>query len=282
VSGRILPALGSTEPWGGGQVTAHAHCVLAPNPSAWTLDGTNTWLVTDPGGSRAVVVDPGPRDDEHAAAITDLAAALDVRIEAIVLTHGHADHSESARGLGQAWRVPVRAVDPSHRLGSEGLTAGAAIALGDGALRVIATAGHTFDSVCLLVEHDGVVLTGDTVLGRGTAVIAWPDGSLGEYLDSLARLARLLDEHEVGYLLPGHGPALDHPAAVIAAYREHRRLRLAEVADLVRAGIDTPEGIVAAVYRDVPREVRPAAQMSARAQLAYLADRSEGRSVTNP
>ncbi len=270
MSGRVLPVTGSADPWFGGVVTAAAACVLAPNPSAWTLDGTNTWLLSGPDATDAIVVDPGPLDAGHGAAVRAAADAAGLRISGIVLTHGHADHSASARTLGEQWRVPVRAVDPQLRLGDEGLPPGAVLPLGSGELRVVATPGHSSDSVCLLLPHDGSVLTGDTVLGRGTTVVAWPDGDLASYLDSLGRLADLIEASGAVRLLPGHGPVLGDPAGVIAGYLAHRRARLAEVAAAVEQGVTEPDAIVEIVYAGVPREVWPAAELTVRAQLAYL------------
>lgn len=106
------------------------------------------------------------------------------------------------------------------------------------------------------------------MLGRGTSVVAWPDGDLGAYLESLARLADCAEQ--VDYLLPGHGPVLAQPADVLSAYRAHRLRRLNEVKDALASGARTPAEVVAEVYADVPREVWPAAEQSVRAQLAYL------------
>ncbi len=271
MSGRVLPVVGSTAPWASGPVGAYACCVLAPNPSPWTLDGTNTWVVTGPDGGAAIVVDPGPADPAHATAIRAAAAAADARIVGIVLTHGHVDHSESARGLGESWGVPVRALDPEHRLGAEGLAAGQVLPLAGGGLRVVSSPGHSWDSVSLLVEHADAVLTGDAVLGRGTSVVAWPDGDLAEYLDSLARLADVVAANGVRTLLPGHGPVLADPARVLTEYVDHRRARLAQVARIVADGISEPRAVVEIAYSDVPRAVWPAAELTVRAQLAYLA-----------
>lgn len=273
MSGRLIPGARTGETWGGGRVTDAATCVLAPNPSPWTLDGTNTWLVGPVGGGSAVVVDPGPLDERHLAAIRAALRERDLRATAIVLTHGHVDHSESARALGSELGVPVRAVDPGHRLGEEGLADGAVIAIDDREVRVVATPGHSSDSVCLLVTDDGSVLTGDTVLGRGTTVVAWPDGDLGSYLDSLARLADAAAAAGASVLLPGHGPALADPVAVVAGYVAHRRNRLAEVAAVVADGVTEPRAIVEIVYASVPTEVWPAAELTVRAQLDYLARR---------
>jgi glyoxylase-like metal-dependent hydrolase (beta-lactamase superfamily II) len=245
LTGRILPALGSSDPWFGGSATNSAFCVLAPNASPMTLDGTNTWLLGCPGSDALVVVDPGPEDDAHLAAIRDAS-------------------------LG----VAVRAVDPEHRLGDEGLTAGSVLDFGDWTVDIVGTPGHSADSVCLLVPHDDSILTGDTVLGRGTSVVAWPDGALGPYLDSLRRLRDLADARSVSRLLPGHGPVLSDPALVLEQYLEHRMERLAEVRAVVETGVVEPASVVEIVYADVPRAVWPYAELSVRAQLDYLADQS--------
>ncbi len=194
----------------------------------------------------------------------------DLRVVGVVLTHGHLDHSEGARALAESFGVGVRALDPGHRLGAEGLADGDVVDVGAWHVRVVGTPGHTADSVSFLLPHDGSLLTGDTVLGRGTSLVAWPDGRLGDYLDSLRRLRDLVAESGVRHLLPGHGPALASPDAVIDAYLEHRRGRLAEVAEVVASGVVDPAAIVAIVYADVPREVWPAAELTVRAQVEYL------------
>ena len=103
-----------------GSGTDRARCVLAPNPSLMTLDGTNTWLVSEPGSAAAMAVDPGPDDEGHLQRICALAAEAGQRVRLIVLTHGHADHSAGAARLAHLTGAPVRAVDPAHRLGSDG------------------------------------------------------------------------------------------------------------------------------------------------------------------
>lgn len=267
MSGHVLPLQGSTQPWTSGVVTASARCVLAPNPSPWTLDGTNTWLLGPAGGGALVVVDPGPQDPAHLDAVR---AAADGRCVAVLLTHGHVDHAEGARALAESLGVGVRALDPEHRLGSEGLVGGDVVDLGDWRIDVVATPGHSGDSVCLVLPHDGTLLTGDTVLGRGTSLVAWPDGRLGDYLDSLHTLRAVVEETGTRRLLPGHGPVLEDPAGVLDAYLAHRLARLAEVQGVVESGVTDPLGIVEIVYADVPRQVWPAAELTVRAQLEYL------------
>ena len=270
MSGRVLPLAGSTEPWQSGPVTPLATCILAPNPSPWTLDGTNTWVIGD---RDVVVVDPGPADDRHAAAIAEHLDTHGQRLVEVVLTHGHLDHSEGARAFAESHGAGVRALDPAHRLGEEGLSDGDVIDLGSCEVRVITTPGHSHDSVSLALPHDRSLLTGDTILGRGTSLVAWPDGTLGDYLDSLARLGDLIAEHGLTRILPGHGPALSDPSAVIEAYLAHRRARLDEVRAVIASGVTDPADIVAIVYAQVPREVWPAAELTVRAQLDYLSSR---------
>ena len=255
-----------------GSGTARARCVLAPNPSLMTLDGTNTWLIAEPGSPRAVVLDPGPDDPGHLERVRSLAEAAGQRIAAILLTHGHADHAAGAGRLAALTGAPVRAVDPAHRLGSEGLRPGDVVGTGGCELRVIATPGHTADSVCLELPADAAVFTGDTVLGRGTTVIA-DDGNLGDYLGSLDRLRALAETAGLRALLPGHGPLVADPAGTLDFYLAHRAERLAEIEAALAAGDTTVAQIVARVYADVDQALWPFARWSVRAQLAYLAER---------
>ena len=257
-----------------GSGTSRARCVLAPNPGMMTLDGTNTWLVAEPGSAAVVVVDPGPDDERHLQRVCRVAAERGQRIVTILLTHRHLDHSAGAPRLAELTGAPVRAVDPAHRLGGEGLTPGDVVDGSGCELRVVKTPGHTTDSVSLYLPADGVVFTGDTVLGRGTAVIA-EDGSLGDYLASLARLRLLADETGLRALLPGHGPLLADPAAVLDFYLAHRAERLDEVRAALAAGDRAPAKIVPRVYAAVDRALWPFAESSVRAQLRYLGEQGE-------
>jgi len=253
------PAYGVLRP-----VTGYASVLLARNPSPMTLDGTNTWLLRAPGQPAAVVVDPGPDDPAHLAAV---AAAGPVA--QILLTHGHADHSAGARRLHELTGAAVHALDPSHTLGGEGLADGAVLTGAGLAVRVLATPGHSADSLCFAVGE--AVLTGDTILGRGTTVVAHPDGRLADYLGSLRRLRELGPRT----VLPGHGPELPDAGAAAAHYLRHREQRL----DQVRAALDllgpaaTPRQVVAHVYAEVDPALWWAAELSVRAQLEYLRER---------
>ena len=137
-----LPVIGSDAPWAGGSFSATAMCILAPNASPMTLDGTNTWVIGQAGGA-LIVIDPGPDDDAHLQEIVD---ATEGRVAQILLTHGHPDHAEGAKHLHQMTGAAVRALDPEHVLGGEGLAAGDVIVAGDDEIHVISTPGHTADS----------------------------------------------------------------------------------------------------------------------------------------
>ncbi|MGP4109390.1 MBL fold metallo-hydrolase [Streptomyces sp. 4N509B] len=260
------PRIGSLD----GRATPRAECVLAPNPSPMTLDGTNTWILAEPDSELAVVVDPGPEDEEHLRRVVRTVEQAGRRVALTLLTHHHPDHSGGAARFAELTDTPVRALDARERLGEEGLGAGQAIVVGGLELRAVPTPGHTEDSLSFLLPADGAVLTGDTVLGRGTTMVAHPDGRLGDYLDSLRRLRSLTVDDGVRTVLPGHGPVLADAQGAIDYYLVHRAKRLAEVETAVEAGHLTPAEIVAHVYADVDRSLWPAAELSVRAQLEYL------------
>ncbi|MEU0405692.1 MBL fold metallo-hydrolase [Streptomyces sp. NPDC006197] len=256
-----------------GPATDRAVNVLAPNPSAMTLDGTNTWLLSEPGSDLAVVVDPGPLDEGHLRHVIDTAEKLGKRVALTLLTHGHPDHAEGAGRFAELTGTAVRALDPALRLGDEGLGAGDVVTVGGLELRVVPTPGHTSDSLSFHLPADRAVLTGDTILGRGTTMVAHPDGRLGDYLDSLRRLRSLTVDDGVHTVLPGHGPVLEDAQGAVEFYLAHRANRLAQVETAVEAGYRTAAEVVAHVYADVDRSLWPAAELSVRAQLEYLRDR---------
>lgn len=264
--------------WAGGSFGSVAHCVLAPNASPMTLDGTNTWVLRAPGGRRSVVVDPGPDDPVHLDAI----AAVAGEVAVVLLTHHHLDHSEAAAQFARRMGCGVRALDPAYRLGAEGLGEGDVVAVDDLELEVVATPGHTADSLSFLIRGERAVLTGDTVLGRGTTVVAHPDGHLGAYLGSLGRLRDLAEAHEVATIWPGHGPVIAEALPALEGYLRHREARLEQVraarAEILAAHpsdagepVDLARAIVEKVYADVDPVLWGAAELSVRAQLAYLA-----------
>lgn len=247
------------------QVTPCAAVILAPNPGPMTLEGTNTWILRAPGEQRCLVVDPGPLDAGHLDAV---AAAGDV--ELIVLTHRHPDHSEGARRLHDMTGAPVLSLDQDFTIGGESLTTdGESFGAAGVDLTVIHTPGHSSDSLSLHLVDDDAVLTGDTILGRGTTVVAHPDGVLADYLESL----RALREYGDATVLPGHGPELVSAGRVAQDYLDHRELRLGQVRAAVAAGATTARAVVEQVYADVDEALWPAAELSVRAQLDYLAHR---------
>ncbi len=261
--------------------TPRATCLLAPNPSPMTLDGTNTWLIAEPGSPSVVVIDPGPADEGHLGRVLAATTASHRRVRRIVLTHGHSDHSAGAARLAELTGAPVQAADPARRLGPEGLADGDVITAAGCELRVVASPGHSADSVCLLLPADNAMFTGDTVLGRGTTVIA-TDGNLGDYLRTLGQLRDLAEATQVGLLLPGHGPTLADPLGTLDYYLSHRAERLDQVRSALAAGAKTPAEIVAMIYTDVDPSVWPTAEWSVRAQLDYLAPTPRGDAPPRP
>jgi len=261
--------------WAGGRFGERARCVLAPNANMMTLDGTNTWVLREPGARQCVVVDPGPAVASHLDVVASAAGGAAV----VLLTHGHADHSEAARTFAERMRCGVRALDPTHRLGSEGLVDGEVVSVDGLEIRVVGTPGHTSDSLSFLLPAERAVLTGDTVLGRGTTVVAHPDGELGAYLGSLYRLRALAQTQEATRIWPGHGPVIDNALETLDYYVTHRQERLEQVREALREreatapSRDLARAIVEKVYADVDPVLWGAAELSVRAQLAYLTSR---------
>jgi glyoxylase-like metal-dependent hydrolase (beta-lactamase superfamily II) len=215
--------------------------VRAANPSALTLDGTNSYVMGH------WVVDPGPADPAHLQAVR---AAARERIEGVVLTHSHSDHAEGADELGAAVTLP-----------SDGQEVGP--------FRAVGTPGHSADSVCLVAGR--ACFTGDTVLGTGSVFIPPGEGSLSAYLDSLRRLQQL----DLEVLCPGHGPYVWDPQAKLAEYLSHRLDRERRLLEAIGAGMRNRDELLDAVWSDAPAELRPAAALTLAAHLEKLVD--EGR-----
>ncbi len=251
------PAYGLLRP-----VTETASVLLADNPGLMTLDGTNTWVLRGPGSDEMVVVDPGPDDADHIARLAELGP-----IPLVLISHKHEDHTGGIDKIVDATGAVVRSVGSGFLRGLGGpLTDGEVIEAAGLRITVLATPGHTVDSLSFVL--DDAVLTADTVLGRGTTVIDDEDGSLAAYLESLRRL-RGLGRRVV---LPGHGPELPDLAAVSDMYLAHRADRLEQVrAALRELGEDaTARQVVEHVYTDVDEKLWDAAESSVRAQLDYL------------
>ncbi|GAB3281820.1 MBL fold metallo-hydrolase [Parasphingorhabdus pacifica] len=260
------PAYGQVRP-----VTPYASVLLAENPNIMTLHGTNTWLVSGPESDESMVIDPGPADAEHLGRIADHGT-----VSLVLLTHHHPDHTEGVRDLVERTGAPVRALDPALCARAEPFVDGEMIESAGVRLRVVATAGHTADSVCFAVAHESVpaVFTGDSVLGQGTTIVAHPDGHLGSYLASLRTLAAL-PPGTMG--LPGHGPELPDIASAASGYLDHRQKRLDQIrAVTAERGADvTAREIVDVVYADIDSAARPAAEATVHAQLTYLREQRE-------
>jgi glyoxylase-like metal-dependent hydrolase (beta-lactamase superfamily II) len=267
-----------TEAWAGGTFGERAQCLLAPNPGLMTLDGTNTWVLREPGARQAVVVDPGPVEEGH----LDLLDEQTGDVGLVLVTHHHFDHSETAEELGRRKGCPVRSWGPSYTFDADPLVDGEVLEVDGLRLEVVFTPGHTDDSLSLLMPAEKTLLTGDMVLGRGTTVIAWPDGDLGSYFSSIERMRDLAASGAVETLWPAHGPVLDDALGVLGYYLVHRRQRLAQVEDALKQlnvvvpdleDDEFPRKVVEIVYQDVDESLWGAAEWSVRAQLAYLATR---------
>ncbi len=264
-------------PWVGGQMGERAWCQLCPNPSPMTLEGTNTWILTEPGSQLSIVVDPGPLDEAHLQRVVAHVESIGSRVALTLLTHRHDDHAQGADRFRQLTDAPVRAIGPGH----DDLTDGDRLSIGGLEMVVVSTPGHTGDSISFLVPAEETLLTGDTILGRGSTVVAHPDGHLSAYLESLERLRRFTESGQATSLAPGHGPLVPDAEAAVERYIEHRAQRL----DQVRAAVDghrsgrsdgsvaaseLADAVVATVYADVPQDLWPAARLSVLAQLEYL------------
>lgn len=245
--------------------------VLAPNPSAYALDGTNTYVIGDRRGSDAVLVDPGPVDDEHLAAVEAVLASRGARPRLILLTHHHIDHVEVAPAWAAHFDCPVAAVRTDLCIGADPLEDGGALSIAGLDIDVVATPGHASDHVCFRLPT-GALLTGDHILGRGTSVVADPDGNLTDYLASLRRVLDIGPDA----LLPGHGPEmLEDPNAVVQFYLAHRQHRLDQILTVLADGDATAREVVEVIYAAYDPGLWDAAEASTRAGLAVLIDRDQ-------
>lgn len=251
--------------------------VLAPNPSVFTGPGTNTYLLHD--GDAVTVLDPGPADDRHVAALLDAAQALGRPVRHIVCTHTHDDHSPGARLLAE--RTGARVIgNPAPDDGYNDTTFRPDQVPGDNErldldgvrLQVIATPGHVSNHLCFVLEAERLLFTGDHLMQGSTVVIVPPEGSMRAYLDSLARLERM----PLAAIAPGHGTIMDDPAQVIAATTRHRLAREGKTLRALRAlGRATLDELLPRVYDDVPPFMHPIARLSLEAHLIKLQDDGE-------
>jgi glyoxylase-like metal-dependent hydrolase (beta-lactamase superfamily II) len=250
---------------------AGVHLVRAANAGPLTLDGTNTWLLAGRAADRTVVIDPGPALPDHLAAIRSMG-----RPAAIILTHHHADHAQSAPALGAEFGIPVYAADDALAIDAQPLRDGDVIERAGWRLGVLATPGHTSDSVCLTI--DGAIFTGDTLLGGSTTIIAPPSGSLASYFSTMTRLSALAGMAG----LPGHGPAISSAGDWARRNAHHRERRLAQLADVydrvVRDGAESRDRlrlVAEAAYGEGGAPVADFVEVMVAAQLSYLAERGD-------
>jgi glyoxylase-like metal-dependent hydrolase (beta-lactamase superfamily II) len=235
--------------------------VLAPNPSIYTLEGTNTWIV---GSEPSIVIDPGPDLPEHLDAVVRQAEP----VGAVLVTHDHPDHAPGALPFAQLVGAPLYA----FRLGgAEKLRTGQRVRAGALDLTAIHTPGHTSDHVVFFEPASGALFSGDAVVGRGTTFIDPPDGDLVQYLRSLKRMEELRPRT----IYPGHGPVVLRAQEKILEYLAHREEREKEVLVALAEGPRTIAEMVEVIYADQPKDVHPLAARSVLAHLLKLAD--EGR-----
>lgn len=264
------------QPVPGAAPAPFVQCVTADNPSDMTLSGTNTYLIGAPGADTVVVVDPGPAftAEEHVRNV--LEAADGRRVELILATHRHEDHTGAIDVFHEATGAPVRAHREEFcRGGGRPLEDGDRIVKADTVIEALHTPGHTSDSFCFMVPSagpEGAVLTGDTILGFGTTMLDFPDGTLADYLGSLQRLRELGD----ATVLPAHGPVLPSVAAIAREYTAHRKERVAQVREALaklpedEATQATPEQLAERIYPGLDGKVRQVAALVMAATLDYV------------
>jgi glyoxylase-like metal-dependent hydrolase (beta-lactamase superfamily II) len=255
--------------------------VVADNPGRMTGPGTNTYLVGAPDGTGPLVIlDPGPASPGHVAALIDAVAGRPVH--AIVVTHTHADHSPASAPLAAHFAAPrygrrarhLEFQDPSF-VAEHAVEADTVVRIAGCTLRAVLTPGHASNHVCWYLAEERALFTGDHVLGTVSPVILAPDGDMAEYLDSLERLLAL----ELSRLLPGHGPPLEHPYAVLRALIAHRLQREAKVRAALGARPATLEALLTRVYDDVDPALHAWARYSLEAHLIKLEHDGAARRV---
>ena len=265
--------------------------VVANNPGPFTFTGTGTYIVgRDAPGADVAVIDPGPADPAHLAAL--IAAVEGRRVSHVLVTHTHRDHSPLARPFAEQTGAPILAARPplavTHASGPleedqddafhpDEILTGGEIIEGDGwTIEALATPGHASNHMAFALREENALFCGDHVMGWSTTVVAPPDGDMADYMTSLdAVIAR-----EFTTLLPTHGAPVTDPAPFLAAYRDHRLAREAQVLARLAAGDRTISAMTPILYAAVDARLWPAASLSVWAHLIKLA--REGRVVADP
>ena len=236
------------------------HRVVAPNPGPYTGPGTNTWIVE--AGPVLAVIDPGPDDERHLAAINKRIGGATVGV--VLVTHSHPDHLPLADRLAASHHASVQRYP---ELGDQDV-----VRVGTLNVTALYTPGHSADHLCFWLAGDRALFTGDLILGRGSSMVTYPEGNVADYLHSLDKVASL----DPRLLFPGHWDPVEDAVGKIAEYRKHRLEREAQVLDEVRRGRGTAQELTRRVYRDLQEnqkiELLVAAEMTLRAHLRKLVD----------
>lgn len=261
-------------------------CLTAPNPGPFTFHGTNTYVI---GSTNLTVVDPGPEDDAHFEALLSVIGGR--RVSHILITHTHRDHSPLARRLAAHTGAICFGEGPhrytsGHNVGEGNALDASAdldfmpdhtlihdelINCGEFQIRAVATPGHAENHMAFAIESEGVLFSGDHVMGWATTIVAPPDGSMESYLNSLTLLANRKDR----IFLPGHGGPVDKPQRHARALRAHRLAREAAIFNRVQVGDRNVVDIVANVYQATDKRLHGAAALTALAHLVRLGDQGK-------
>ena len=246
------------------RVTARATWLLAPNPGPMTFDGTNSWVLHEPGRRGAVIVDPGPDRPDHLDALVKLAVEAGGEVTAILLSHGHFDHSQGVPELARRTGAPVLAAtrDWADQVIGDGPQT---LELAGLRIEVVPTPGHSEDSLSFLLPDDGSMLTGDTVLGRSAPIML----DVGQMISSLRTIRSLVGDGE-HVVLPGHGPVVAEPGPLLALALEAREARLAQIEQAVRDGHQSVSAIAERLYGGFDERIRRPVEATVLAHVRYL------------